>query len=529
MKASSLRWGVSYSALLWALAVCAPQPAVAAPQETVLYSFTGGPDGANPLSELLIEQSGVLIGTTSQGGDLSGCGGKGCGVVFELTPPTPGSNRWKETVVYRFQGGADGSAPTAGVLQDKTGALYGVTSEGGDGPCYSYKRSGTYPGSSWKRAARIGCGMIFKLTPPAVGHSLWAETILHAFAGKDGRSPAGIPLMDKTGALYGATAEGGGGPCHSYWSYAYSADVLAANYHWKKGAQVGCGTIFKLTPPTNGHPVWTEEVLFAFHAKDGRLAAGISLMDKTGALYGVTSEGGVVSSEGGEGPCGLGNLRRVSAFPSLSFTPKYRTGCGTVFKLTPPAAGQNAWTLTTLQVFNGRNSGIFPVGRVISAADGSLLGATHGGVLPATHGQTKFNIGARIFPPYGAFPQETVFELTPPVGQAVAPVHAFVNSEDGAFPAAGLIRNAVTGGFYGVTAAGGGIGCGSNGCGTVFSLKPPGAGRTNWTEAVLHRFGSVNDGRNPQARLAIDKAGNLYGTTQGGGVHLYGTVFEVSP
>ena len=129
MNASSLRWGISYSALLWALAVCAPQPAVAAPQETVLYSFTDGPDGAYPLSELSITKNGALIGTASQGGDLSGCGGKGCGVVFELTP-APGNREWKETVLYQFQGGADGAAPLAGVLMDKTGALYGATFRG---------------------------------------------------------------------------------------------------------------------------------------------------------------------------------------------------------------------------------------------------------------------------------------------------------------------------------------------------------------------------------------------------------------
>jgi hypothetical protein len=139
MSMESLRWGISYSALLWALAAGVPEPAVAAPLETVLYSFAGGSDGAYPQSELSITNGGGLIGTTMQGGDPSGCRGKGCGVVFELTPPTPASKTLNERVLYRFAGGSDGATPLAGVLMDKTGGLYGTTSVGGGGACYSYK------------------------------------------------------------------------------------------------------------------------------------------------------------------------------------------------------------------------------------------------------------------------------------------------------------------------------------------------------------------------------------------------------
>jgi uncharacterized repeat protein (TIGR03803 family) len=483
MNAGSLCWGISYSALLWSLAVGMPEPAAAAPQETVLYSFTGGPDGALPLSELLITKNGALIGTTSQGGDLNGCGGAGCGVVFELTPP-PGSKEWKETVLHRFKGGSDGAYPPAEVL--------------------------AYP-------------------------------------------PAKV-LMDKTGALYGVTSGGGGGMCRSYNFYAYTG----SGGYWRRGPGVGCGTIFKLTPPTIGHSVWTESVLFSFGGKDGRFPAGALLMDKTGALYGVTGLGG-------EGPCGY--------FAISGSRLQYPTGCGTVFELTPPAAGRNAWTLTTLHRFKGKPDGAFPGGGVIFAADGSLLGTTPGAVPFSQHATYKTSSDAygngtvfKLTPPargdtvwtktiiYG-FKQEhvvagelcqdragalfgtlpgpafgSVFQLSPPatghMGWDETTLYFFAAPgapHDGTHPSAGLIRDAANGDFYGVT-DGGGIGYG-----TVFSLQPPAAGGTRWTEVVLHQFGKGKDGQGPSARLAMDEAGNLYGTTAGGGAHGRGTVFKVSP
>jgi len=115
-------------------------------KETVLYRFCAQSDcadGANPYSVLIQDASGNLFGTTAHGGGL-GCGRFfGCGVVFKLD--TAG----KETVLYTFTGGADGANPLAGLIQDRTGNLYGTTEFGGNLSCNP----------------PYGCGVVFKLTP----------------------------------------------------------------------------------------------------------------------------------------------------------------------------------------------------------------------------------------------------------------------------------------------------------------------------------------------------------------------------
>src|ERR1019366_8148458 len=69
---------------------------------------------------------------------------------------------------------------------------------------------------------------------------------------------------------------------------------------------------------------------------------------------------------------------------------------------------------------------------------------------------------------------------------------------------------------------------GAYGFGTVFELTPKKGG--GWTEQLLHSFNNNGtDGQYPLAGLIFDKAGNLYGTTSGGGTYNLGTVFELSP
>jgi len=96
---------------------------------TVLYSFTGsGGDGWNPIGTLS-KVKGNLFGTTDLGGG-TGCGGGGCGTVFELTRQ---KNVWSETVVYSFSGSGDGGEVTSGVVADPSGNLYGSAQVGGSG------------------------------------------------------------------------------------------------------------------------------------------------------------------------------------------------------------------------------------------------------------------------------------------------------------------------------------------------------------------------------------------------------------
>ncbi len=102
-----------------ALGLAAPLASAQAGTETVLYSFTGGSDGAFPMCGLIMDKKGNLYGTANGGG------AKGAGAAFEVTP------KGVETVLYSFAGGSDGSFPEGGVITDKAGNLYGTTSSGG--------------------------------------------------------------------------------------------------------------------------------------------------------------------------------------------------------------------------------------------------------------------------------------------------------------------------------------------------------------------------------------------------------------
>jgi uncharacterized repeat protein (TIGR03803 family) len=117
-----------------------------------------------------------------------------------------------------------------------------------------------------------------------------------------------------------------------------------------------------------------------------------------------------------------------------------------------------------------------------------------------------------------------VFELTPngSGGWKEKNLHNFGQGTDGAYPGGALIFDAA-GNLYGTTPGGGTHGSD----GTVFELTPNGRGM--WTETVLHIFGQGTDGANPWAGLIFDAAGNLYGTTNSGGTYNSGTVFEVTP
>jgi uncharacterized repeat protein (TIGR03803 family) len=87
--------------------------------ETLLYNFTGGADGGNPIAPLILDSAGNLYGTTSFGGIASN------GVVFKVSPSGT------ETVLYSFTGMPDGSAPVAPLARDAAGNLYGTTNLGG--------------------------------------------------------------------------------------------------------------------------------------------------------------------------------------------------------------------------------------------------------------------------------------------------------------------------------------------------------------------------------------------------------------
>lgn len=191
----------------------------------LLYVFQGGTDGAFASGALAADPSGDLFGTTVFGG-LNG----GAGTVFELKPSGTG---YRETVIYRFTGGADGAHP-AGVIRDANGNLYGTSTDQ-----YSYAN-----------------GFVYKLAPSGSGFS---ERVIHSFqGGTDGLAPSSLTL-GPNGALYGTTDAGGN-----------------ANND---------GTVFELTPSGT---TYSERILYRFQGgSDGR-AAGTIIVGNNGTLYGTT-------------------------------------------------------------------------------------------------------------------------------------------------------------------------------------------------------------------------------------------------
>ena len=177
---------------------------------------------------------------------------------------------------------------------------------------------------------------------------------------------------------------------------------------------------------------------------------------------------------------------------------------GTAFEMTPREGG--GWTETVLRSFGGGTDGSAPYAGLIFDAAGNFYGTTSSGGI---HG-----LG-------------TVFEMTPRDGGGWTEtvLHSFGNAatQDGSTPGAGLIFD-TAGNLYGTTYDGG-----IHGHGTVFEMAPREGG--GWTETVLHSFGNVatQDGSAPDAGLIFDTAGNIYGTTELGGIYGLGTAFELSP
>jgi uncharacterized repeat protein (TIGR03803 family) len=375
-----------------------------------LYSFQGGTDGAGPVPGVITDKTGVLYGATQAGGAPNS------GTAFRLTPSSLG---YTEHVLYTF-GVTNGAAPEGSLIADKAGALYGATHIGGFPTCGDQS---------------AGCGTVFKLTPSRTGYT---ESFLYSFqGGTDGTGPLGNLIADKTGALFGTTQAGG-----------------ASN----------SGTVFKMTPSGKSY---TESVLYFFQAgNDGAGPSASLVADKTGALFGTTSFGGV-------------------------------TNGGTVFKLTPSGSG---YSESILYAFRGGNDGAHPSSSLIADKAGALYGTTPGG-----------GVG------YG-----TVFVLTPSgSGYLETVLYRFQGGNDGGRPVGGLYADK-TGTLWGATLEGGTPGCN---CGTVFKLTPSSLG---YAESVLYRFGGV-DGAQPEAGLITDKTGALYGTTDYGGALNFGTVFKLTP
>lgn len=411
-------WGRFVAPALTMLAIALFAVQVAQSQTfTVLHSFTGGPDGYQPVAGLIKDSRGNLYGTTYEGGPHyydygvvfkldkihsnwilsplaefardsngynpesravfgpnaaiysttllggTGCGGNGCGTVFQLVPP-PSISRDvgaldSRTVIYRFSG-PDGADPIGDLTFDREGNLYGTTIGGG---AYS-------------------AGTVYELTSTAHG---WVQTVLYSFTGgADGGQPYGGVILDAAGNLYGTTGTGG----------------APNNY----------GVVFKLTPSAGG---WTEQVLHTMSVRtDGGWSFTGLIFDSSGNLYGTASVGG-----SGEG--------------------------GTVFELSPSNGG---WNFSVLYAFPA-GGGYGPEGGLLMDAAGNLYGTT---LLD------------------GANEQGSVYKLTPSNGGWIyTDLHDFgVVGNDGMRPICTLVMD-TAGNLYGTSSQGGQYGGGS-----IFEITP---------------------------------------------------------
>jgi uncharacterized repeat protein (TIGR03803 family) len=347
--------------------------------ETTIYAFRGvggsDKDGLTPEGGVIIDQQGNLYGTTSLGGNgacvLLGSP-VGCGIVYELSPPTQKGGSWTETILYNFQGGNDGYFPFGDLVFDKHGSLYGATWYGGG----QGSNCDTYYGGN--------CGTVFKLSPPKKKGGKWTERILHSFGGgMDGANPNGYLILDGNGAVYGLTFSGGHQSCHCYgtafklkpptkggaWSeqLLHSFDrttsdggnPMAGPTLDTKGRLYGTtlnggpgpgGIVFRLTPPSGKSGSWKEVVLYGFHGKDGGYAPESTLVfDGSGGLYGTTYVG-----NGGD----------------LN---------GSVFRIRRPQRQGGTWRVSYLHGFTGLPDGVLPSAGVVFDKAGHLYGTTQQG------------------------------------------------------------------------------------------------------------------------------------------------------
>ena len=383
----------------------------------VLYTFTGGTDGAIPFTiDLIRDEQGNLYGTTWVGGDLSECpehggSGNGCGVVFKVDP------QGNYTVLYPFTGTPDGAVPEAGLLRDAGGNLYGTTSEGGslgDGTVFTldstgnervmYSFTGGPDGENPDGALLIdangnlygvalggsaGNGVVFKLD------RLGTLTPIHTFQnGTDGRGPYGDLIWDPAGHLYGTTTQGG---------------------------LYGGGTVYELSPQQNG--TWDETILYNFTGgADGNYPVAGVIRDDDGNLYGTTQSGGT-------------------------------SGNGVVFKV--DMHGNES----VLYSFTGGTDGGFPQADLVRDQHGNLYGTTLFGGVPGGCGGGPGYCGV-------------VFKLDTAGRETV--LYAFTGQADGQGPN-GLLRDQ-NGNLYGTTENGGDLGsqqgwCFGAGCGVVFKIS----------------------------------------------------------
>ncbi len=349
-----------------------------------------------------------------------------------------------------------------------------------------------------------GRTLLFLVISLALAPHLWAGSkykILHAFAGgsKDGGGLFASVAFDQEGNLYGTTSGGG---------------------------RYRSGTVFELSPNPKGQ--WLESILHSFcklpHCTDGALPMSTPAFDSLGNLYGttptVTFEMSPPADQGagwsfrviynaGENADLI--LDRANYLYGTIGAGKY--GYGAVTEVFPGPHGWKAKYLYSFCPVNKCPDGDAPTQYLSWDLGGSLYGTTTDG------GTGQYHLGV-------AFKVERTAS-----GWKEHVLHSFPAYQgDGYPPSSGLAVDSHLN-LYGTTVRGGSNGCQGTGCGTVFELTRQQDG--SWKENILYHFPTLKDGAGPEGGLAIDQAGNLYGTAGGGtgpcGGGGCGVVFKMTP
>jgi len=321
----------------------------------------------------------------------------------------PSATVAQEVVLHNFViDSVDGFQPVSGLTIDSQGNLFGTTISGG--------------------SLNFG-GTVFELSPTSDGG--WTEKVIHDFngsgRGSDGYQPNAGLISDGKGNLYGTTSSGG---------TRFTAG----------GSPIPYGTVFEVSPASDGS--WTETILYSFGASatDGATPYGSLVFDAKGNLYGTTQEGGT----GG----------------------RY----GTVFELTPVEDG--SWTEKVGYSFGATNTdGIKPLAGLVIDSAGNLYGTTALGGLYSdgyTYGGTVFELTPLGD---GSWTEKILHSFNPPQG-------------DGSVPVANLLLDS-KGNLYGTTETGG-----AGNVGTVFELSPADGG--TWSEKVFNLYTSSSSGYDPK-------------------------------
>ena len=300
--------------------------------ETVLYSFCAQincADGENPeFTNLLFDSNGNLYGTTYNGG------ANGLGVVYELSHS---GAEWTETVLWSFAGSPDAANPINGLIWDAVGNLYGTSYNGGQGDIGTVFELSPNGKGGWTEQviaslSEIDASLtinaagdifgttnttVFEMTPNGSGGWNTPKT-LYTFpaSGARGTTPDGTLVLDSSGNIYGTTRAGGTnnngtvykltlGTNGKYtqsllWKFGANGTNPTAGVVFDKsgnlygttrlGGKAGTGVVYKLAPTGTGS--YTESVLQPFTGENGS-GPYAGLLYSGGYLYGTTYTGGV--------------------------------------------------------------------------------------------------------------------------------------------------------------------------------------------------------------------------------------------